>query len=655
MLVAVLGIMVVSADLIADGLMEEGMRAQKADAAAIEAAFAEAGRGEDPVDEAAAVVEGIANRPDTLGVHLVDGSETVAASHDESEVGQRDDNPHFRAALRDGKAYAGGESESDEGAATEFEFVTPLRLGCEPYALAVDQDGRALDKQISAVRRTTAFVGGGELLIGLVLFYILGGRSLVRHHGRVVRRATLDPLTELGNHRLFQEELARAVSHAARRSEPLALALFDLDDFKLINDRDGHPKGDALLVQMARVLESGRREDRAFRIGGDEFALLMTATDGKGARAALEHRRAVAREAGMAAAFTAGIAVMVPQADGDPQGLWEQADAALYEGKRAGGDTVVVFDDVAELLSVVTPAKVRALRSHLDEPRIDIAFQPIWQLRDERILGMEALARPWEGYGFSGPAEAFAVAEKGGRGPELDALCRAAALARADELPPDALLFLNLSPQTLERDGLSGDRLLRAVRDAGLEPDRVVLEITERAQARVDQVAAEAARLQGLGFRIALDDVGVGNSGLEMLRRLDLDFVKVDQSIIAGALDDLNVQAVLVAIVAYAHRSGAFVIAEGIESPEVLHFVQHATSSTSCGASRSRAARGTCSAGPPSRFLPSCRRCPCGRCRAQSAVNGDLPCSSAPGRTRTSNPALKRRSLCQLSYGGSIR
>jgi hypothetical protein len=105
MLVAVLGIMVVSADLIADGLMEEGMRAQKADAASIEAAFAEAGPGEDPLDEVAEVVEGIANRPDTLGVYLVDGSETVIASHDESEVGERDDNPHFRAALRDGRSY----------------------------------------------------------------------------------------------------------------------------------------------------------------------------------------------------------------------------------------------------------------------------------------------------------------------------------------------------------------------------------------------------------------------------------------------------------------------------------------------------------------------------------------------------------------------
>src|ERR671914_2185052 len=107
MLVAVLGIMVASAGLIADGLMEEGMRAQKADAAAIEAAFAEAGRGEDPVDEAAEVVEGIANRPDTLGVYLVDKSETVIASHDESAVGEKDHNPNFRPALRDGRPTRG--------------------------------------------------------------------------------------------------------------------------------------------------------------------------------------------------------------------------------------------------------------------------------------------------------------------------------------------------------------------------------------------------------------------------------------------------------------------------------------------------------------------------------------------------------------------
>jgi diguanylate cyclase (GGDEF)-like protein len=576
MVVAVVGIMVVSANLIAGGLIEQGKRAERADAASIEAAYAEADGDERPIDEAAEVVNGLANRPDVLKVLLVDASGTVVAAHDERLVGEREQDPTIEAALADGESFAGREAEP-ENPDGEYEFVTPLTLGGEPYALEVDQAARATNEQIADMRRTILLVSGGALLLGLALFYGFGGRSLLRRHGDVVRRATRDPLTDLGNHRTFQEELERAVASATRRGEPFALALLDLDDFKLINDRDGHPKGDELLVQVARVLESGRREDRAFRIGGDEFALLMPNTDSDGASAALGHRRAAAREAGLATGFTVGIAVMEPRADADPAVLWEQADAALYEGKRTGGDTVVVFDDVAELISVVTPGKVRALRALLENPRLDVAFQPIWQLRNGRMLGLEALARPWDGYGFEGPAEAFTVAEKVGRGPELDSLCRAAALARADELPPDALLFLNLSPETLERDTLSGDRLVRAVRDAGLEPSRVVLEITERAQARVEQVVAEAARLRGLGFRIALDDVGVGNSGLEMLRLLDLDFVKVDQSIIAGALDDVNVQAVLVAIVAYAHRAGAFVIAEGIESPEMLDFVRHAS------------------------------------------------------------------------------
>jgi diguanylate cyclase (GGDEF)-like protein len=578
MAVAVVGIMVVSADLLAESLIEQGERSQRADATSIEAAYLEAGRGEDPIDEAAEVVESLANRPDIRSVHLVDSSGTIAAANDEGLIGKPDDDPQVAAALEDGRSHSGraSESEADDGPSGEFEFVTPLELGGEPYALEVDQDARAMGGQVDSLRKTTALVSAVALLLGLAIFYWLGGRSLLRRHGDVVRRATRDPLTDLGNHREFQEELARAVAHAHRRSEPFALALLDLDDFKLINDRDGHPKGDEVLVAVARVLERGRRGDRAFRIGGDEFALLMPGTDREGARAALEHRQEQARETGLATGFTVGIAAINRESDEDPAVLWEQADAALYEGKRTGGNRVVVFDDVAELLSVVTPSKVRALRSLLDRPRLEIAFQPIWHLRDERVLGMEALARPWDGHGFDGPAEAFAVAEKVGRGPELDALCRAAALARASELPEDALLFLNMSPQTLERDTLSGDRLVRAVRDAGLEPERVVLEVTERAQARVEQVAAEVARLRGLGFRIALDDVGAGNAGLEMLRRMDLDFVKVDQAIIAGAVDDVNMQAVLVAIVAYAHRAGAFVIAEGIESQEVLEFVRHA-------------------------------------------------------------------------------
>ena len=144
------------------------------------------------------------------------------------------------------------------------------------------------------------------------------------------------------------------------------------------------------------------------------------------------------------------------------------------------------------------------------------------------------------------------------------------------ELPEDALLFLNVHPQTLDHDVLDGDRLVRAVRAAGLEPERIVLEVTEQSGARLAQVVAGATRLRALGFKIALDDVGSGNAGLETLRRLPVDYVKIDRSIVSAALTDVNAQAVLVAIVAYARRTDAFVIAEGIESDELLAFVRHA-------------------------------------------------------------------------------
>jgi EAL domain-containing protein (putative c-di-GMP-specific phosphodiesterase class I) len=225
---------------------------------------------------------------------------------------------------------------------------------------------------------------------------------------------------------------------------------------------------------------------------------------------------------------------------------------------------------------VVTPTKVQSLRRMLENPRLEIAFQPIWDLECGRVLGVEALARPWPGYGFDGPADMFAVAEKSGRAHELDSVCREAALYAAADLPPDVLLFLNVNPQSLAHDTLTGDRLVRAVAASGLEPERVVLEITERSQARADQVVADAKRLRSLGFRLALDDVGAGNAGLEMLRDLPVDFVKIDRSVICSAPHDKHAQAVLLAIVAYASRADAFVIAEGIESEGVLEFVRNA-------------------------------------------------------------------------------
>jgi diguanylate cyclase (GGDEF)-like protein len=550
-------------------LIQQDARSYVADASALEVAYREGSNSADAIDDVLDLVDSMEDRLGIDSAKLLDADGKIVVAARDANLGSD------RGASFDRFEKPSYADVTTREVGQGFQFVVPIHLGGERFQLQVDADGSLLHSRVSSLRNEALIFSVVSLLIGIGLFYVLGGRTLARRHSLVVKRATRDSLTDLLNHRSFQEELARAIAVAIRREEPLTLALVDLDDFKFTNDRYGHRKGDEVLAEAASLLGRGRAEDQAFRIGGDEFALLMPGIDVAEARVGLDRRLATARVGATAPSFTIGVAAMPAGTRTDPAVLWEQADAALYEGKRIGSQ-IVVFDEVAELTSIVTPAKIQALRSLLDEPRVGTAFQPIWDLQDGRVLGLEALARPWDGYGFDGPADMFAVAEKIGRAHELDAICRSAALARAHEIPEGVLLFLNVNPQTLTHGELDGDRLLRSVATAGLDPSQVVLEITERSDARLTQVVADATRLRELGFRLALDDVGAGNAGLEMLRELPVDFVKIDQTIIAAALADVHAQAVLLAIIAYAGRAGAYVIAEGIESEQILAFVRNA-------------------------------------------------------------------------------
>jgi len=380
--------------------------------------------------------------------------------------------------------------------------------------------------------------------------------------------ALTDHLTELGNHRAYQEDFYREVSRALRHEESLTLALIDIDEFKVVNDQNGHIHGDLVLTAVASLLHGGRVEDRAYRLGGDEFALLLPHTTLEDAALALERlRRDVQRTLG-ATTVSIGLAALADEAGADT--LQEQADAALYEAKRRGRNAVVTFEEIRESASILSSAKAHALRRLLAEGQVTVAFQPIWDVNRGEILAFEALTRPAPHYGFSGPQEAFDTAERIGRAHDLDALCREAILARAAELPPDALLFLNVSPQTLDLDLLAETALVEAVAAAGLTPARVMLELTERSMARLAVVVREATRLRGLGFKLALDDTGAGNAGLEMLSQLPVDYVKIDRAVLVNALGDKTARAVLAGIVAIARETGAYVIAEGIEDTAML-------------------------------------------------------------------------------------
>lgn len=258
---------------------------------------------------------------------------------------------------------------------------------------------------------------------------------------RLAHAALTDSLTGLGNHRRYQEEAHRVVAQALQRGQPLALALVDIDDFKVVNDHNGHVHGDRVLTALAALLRDVGGADSAFRRGGDEFALLLPGIGEDAAVHALERLRVSAQARLLGATISVGIAALTPD-DCDVTVLQEWADAALYEAKRRGRDMVVAFDAGRDGASVASSAKAHAVRLLLGEGQVTVAFQPIWDLTQGRVLAYEALTRPAATYGFLGPQEAFNVAERIGRAHHLDALCRRAILARATDLPADTLSVL---------------------------------------------------------------------------------------------------------------------------------------------------------------------------------------------------------------------
>jgi diguanylate cyclase (GGDEF)-like protein len=510
----------------------------------------------------------IARRPGVTEAILIEADGIVEAAGEPSIVGGRDVDPRIAAALRQGRTWIGHEADPKDDR-RDFEFVMPVQLADGRHAFEVTRDHELLDRQLRDVRRTAMLLVVVGLFGAAIVFYLVGGRSLVRSHRIALRRASRDGLTDLPNQRAFGDDLARDVRSAVRHGDALSVCSIDLDDFKFLNDRHGHPHGDALLRRAAGALRQLRAGDRAYRVGGDEFAVILTRTDAEGARAVARRLDAALRAAGIAASVGASAL----RAGHEPDTLLAEADAALYEAKRHGGATIVHFDDIRDRVAVTSPDEVRALHRLLASGDITTAFQPIWNLGPGSLLGVEALTRPAPGSGLSNPAQAFDVAEQIGRVRDLDALCVRNALRSAADLSPNALLFLNIAPQTLDLDA-DHDWLLRAVTDAGLEPGRVVVEITERSGGRIASVLKSLRRLREQGFQLALDDVGTGNSGLEMLREVGAEFVKLDRSIVAAAPVESNARAVLMAMATFARQTGAYVIAEGIEDHALLDYVR---------------------------------------------------------------------------------
>ena len=389
--------------------------------------------------------------------------------------------------------------------------------------------------------------------------------------------ALRDQLTGLGNHRAFHEELARQVAASLRYGVPLALLLIDLDDFKAINDGRGHGGGDRVLRGFGGLLAASlRMADRAFRVGGDEFAVLLPHTDLQGAQIVARRLLALSLQPLLRVedreplSFSGGLSAMPELALGTAQ-LYSQADAALYAAKRAGRTEVASFDPTMEVEQSESGSSSSAIAEVIARGQLRAVYQPIVSLATRRVIGFEGLIRPIPPAPFADPAAMLAAAEANGRLTALDMACIETIVAGASALPDDAFLSLNLSPPTIEASEFSSGALLAILARHGMPPERVVVELTERQQLHdLDRVRSRIDACRRAGIRFAADDIGAGNAGLRLLAEIRFDILKVDLTLVQRSASEGQSSAVLGSVVELAARTGALVVAEGIEHESQL-------------------------------------------------------------------------------------
>jgi diguanylate cyclase (GGDEF)-like protein len=385
-----------------------------------------------------------------------------------------------------------------------------------------------------------------------------------------------DAVTDLPNRPHFYERMAEYLTRA-RRGEPFAVFMLDLDDFKSINDTLGHPAGDQLLRAVAdRLRDVAGDGGFAARFGGDEFAIILPAHEDAATNLATKLIETIGGcydLDGRSIVVGASIGIAMAPGDGaDPEELIKNADLALYRSKGDRGGTFRFFEPQMDERIRARRSLEAELRAAHAEGQFELHYQPLVRIETGRVSGLEALIRwrhPQRGLVY--PAEFIKVAEETGLIVPIGAWVLERACVDAAQWPDDISVEVNVSSIQFQRYNQLVAAVQAALSVSGLSPRRLELEITESVLFDDDEFAlATLHKLRDLGVRIAMDDFGTGYSSLAYLRKFPFDKIKIDQSFVRELENDASCLAIIRAVVNLSVSLGITTTAEGVETAAQL-------------------------------------------------------------------------------------
>ena len=411
-------------------------------------------------------------------------------------------------------------------------------------------------------------------------------RGLEAANRQLRHMATHDALTGLPNRVLLEDRLSQAIAHAARDGHSFALAVFDLDRFKVINDSFGHGTGDALLKEVASRLQGVARSiDTVVRLGGDEFVMIIDnlaqAADAESvARRAVAALRAPLRigEHDIHTSASVGIA-LYPQDGSSVESLMAHADAAMYCVKQHGRNDLQFFTAGMDAATQDRGKLESDLHQALARDQFVLHYQPKVDAQTGKLRGAEALIR-WlhPERGLVPPATFIPLAEDSGLiegigNWVIHEACRQARAWQDQGLTPTRVA-VNLSAFQFHNGKLL-EAIRRSLEEFKLDPAYLEVEITESAlMSDPEESVAILRRLSEMGVLVSVDDFGTGYSSMSYLQRFPIDKLKIDRTFISDVTSSNDDASIVSAIVSLGHTLNLKVIAEGVETPEQLEFLQ---------------------------------------------------------------------------------